>query len=676
MSMPDVENLSKAEAAKEAENLRDAINRHDYLYYVRNGPEISDAAYDRLFARLQAIETRFATLKSPDSPTQRVGAPPPDDHQMVRHEAPMLSLDAVHDGEAVKRFLRGLEEKLGRPPELVFEPKFDGLSVEAVFEDGVFVRGATRGDGLRGEDITDNLRTVRSLPLRLRGGKPPEKLAVRGELYLPKSDFQAVNKARLEGGEEPFANPRNAAAGLARRLDPTAVARVPLQLVVYRVLSGGDPDWQTHWEVLKALADWGFRTDSHNKRVSDFDEIKAAHERMRIARADLDVEIDGIVLKLDDLAAREKLGTRARSPRWAVAWKFPPRHEETIIADIVVQVGRTGILTPVALLDPVDVGGVTVSRATLHNAGEIARKDLRVGDKVRVIRAGDVIPEVAERLPRPGVKRGPEFKMPDACPSCGTKPVREGAYLVCPAGIGCPAQMRGHLTHFAARDAMDIDGLGDKTANLLIAHGLVRDLADLYDLSEEDIRALPGFAETAAHNLHAAIQANKQPPLDRFLFALGIRHVGERVARDLAREFETLEALMRAAEDQLCAVEGIGPEIAGSVTKFFAADRNRQVLTRLRKAGVAPQPVARGSGKGPLDGLTFVFTGALENHTRDEAERRVEDLGGRATSSVSRETDYDVVGDNPGRKLDDAKAEGVTIIDETAFDSLCQGGPP
>lgn len=671
MSKPDVETLSKAEAAQEAEDLRDAINRHDYLYYVRNTPEISDAAYDRLFAGLQAIEARFATLKSADSPTQRVGAPPADDHQEVRHEAPMLSLVAVQDGKDVQRFMHSLAERLGRNPDLVFEPKFDGLSVEAVFEDGIFVRGATRGDGLRGEDITGNLRTVRSLPLRLRGGKSPEKLAVRGELYLPKADFQAVNKARLEGGGEPFANPRNAAAGLARRLDPKAVARVPLQFVAYDVLSGGDPDWQAHWEVLKALGRWGFRTDGHNKRVSHFDEIAAAHERLRNARDDLEAEIDGIVLKLDELAARDRLGTRARSPRWAVAWKFPPRHEETVIADIVVQVGRTGILTPVALLDPVDLGGVTVSRATLHNAGEIARKDLRVGDTVRVIRAGDVIPEVAERVARPGVKRGPEFDMPDACPSCGTKPVSDGAYLVCPAGIGCPAQMRGHLTHFAARDAMDIDGLGDKTADLLIAHGLVRDLAGLYELSEEDIRALPGFAETAAHNLHTAIHETMTPPLDRFLHALGIRHVGWRVARDLAREFDTLEAIAQATEDQLCAVEGIGSEIAGSVRKFFSADRNREVLARLRKAGVAPRPVAR--EKGPLDGLTFVFTGALENHTRDEAARRVEDLGGRATSSVSRETDYVVAGDNPGRKLDEAKAEGVRIIDEAAFGKLCAG---
>ena len=671
MSNADVDELSKAEAAKEAENLRDAINRHDFLYYVKNTPEISDAAYDRLFARLQAIETRFASLKSAYSPTQRVGVPSADDHQDIYHEAPMLSLKAVQDGADVQRFLDTLAEKRGGTFDLVLEPKFDGLSVEAVFEDGVFTQGATRGDGSRGEDITENLRTVRSLPLRLRGTKPPEKLAVRGELYLSKPDFQVVNKARVEGGEEPFANPRNAAAGLARRLASRAVARIPLQLVVYDVLAGGDPNWKRHWQVLGALDGWGFQTDTHNKRVSGFDEINAARDRLMQERDSLDIEIDGIVLKLDDLAARTRLGTRARSPRWAVAWKFPPRHEETTIADIVVQVGRTGVLTPVALLDPVDVGGVTVSRATLHNASEITRKDLRVGDKVRVIRAGDVIPEVAERVRRAGVTRGPEFNMPDACPSCGTTPVSEGAYLVCPAGIGCPAQMRGHLTHFAARDAMDIDGLGEKTAELLIAQGLVRDLADLYDLSEEDIRRLPGFAVTAAHNLHAAIRKNMEPPLDRFLHALGIRHVGWRVARDLAREFETLEALERASGKALRAVEGVGPEIVGSVKEFFAADRNREVLKRLRKAGVVPQQVLR--GKGTLHGLTFVFTGALEGFTRDEARRRVEDHGGRATSSVSSETDYVVAGDNPGRKLDEAKAEAVEIIDKAAFDKLCAG---
>ena len=664
------EKLSANEARDEAARLREEINRHDHLYYVRNAPEISDAEYDRLFARLLAIEESFPDLKTNDSPTQRVGAPPLEAHDTVDHAAPMLSLDAVHTEAEVRQFLDFLKGELGASPTLVLEPKFDGLSVEAVYEDGLFTRGATRGDGRQGEEITENMRTIRSLPLHLRGGAPAD-LAVRGEVYLPKAEFQAVNKARIERGAEPFANPRNAAAGLVRRLDPAAVARVPLRLVVYEVLAGGPEDGASHWRMLEALADWGFVTDGHNRRLSAFDEIAAAHADLLEARDALDVEIDGIVLKLDDLEARARLGTRARSPRWAVAWKFPPRQEETTIADIVVQVGRTGILTPVALLDPVDVGGVTIARATLHNAGEVARKDLRVGDRVRVARAGDVIPEVAERLPQPGKPREAAFSMPGHCPSCGAGLVEEGAYVICPAGIACPAQLRGRLTHYAGREAMDIDGLGARTAELLVARGLVHDLADLYALSVSDIRDLPGFAETSARNLRDAIRQAKTPPLDRFLTALGIRHVGPRVAGVLARAFGSLDALAQASEADLRAVPEIGPETAAAVGDFFAAPRNRDVLARLREAGVAPRPVAGGAG--PLDGLTFVFTGSLEDLTRAEAEDLVERLGGRATSSVSGRTDYLVAGADPGSKLEDARAEGVEILDEAGFRALCDG---
>lgn len=671
-----VEDRAKQAAREEAATLREQIHRHDYLYYVENAPEISDAEYDRLFARLQEIEARFPDLVTADSPSARVGAPPAEGHPTVRHSAPMLSLNAVHEPGEVRRFLAGLEEQLGECPALVLEPKFDGLSVELVYENGVFTRGATRGDGYRGEEITDNLRTIRTLPLRLRAvGSAPAMLALRGEVMLPRAGFQRLNRARVQRGEEPFANPRNAAAGLIRRLDSQALAAVPLDLVVYDLLAAEGADWPSHWALLRALRGWGFRTDPHNRQVSGFDAICAVREGLAEARDGLPFEIDGIVLKLDDLAARKRLGARARSPRWAVAWKFPPRQEETTIADIVVQVGRTGILTPVALLDPVDVGGVTIARATLHNAGEIARKDLRVGDRVRIQRAGDVIPEVAERLPQPGRPRGPEFEMPRRCPSCGSELVGEGAYLVCPAGIGCPAQLKGHLMHYAAREAMDIDGLGERTAELLISRGLVANLADLYDLSQEDIASLPGFAETSARNLYRAIHAAKAPPLDRFLHALGIRHMGARAARLVAERLGTLEAVQEASEQELRGVEGIGPETARSIAGFFAARPNAEMLDRLREAGIASRPVSARRG-GPLAGKTLVFTGRLEGYSRDAARRRAEKLGAHVASSVSGETDFLVVGADPGQKLGEARTAGVEILDEAGFERLCRGQPP
>jgi DNA ligase (NAD+) len=602
-----------------------------------------------------------------------VGAPPASSHPTVAHVAPMLSLNAVHEAGEVQDFLKFIGNQVGDDAPLVLEPKFDGLSVELVYEDGVFARGVTRGDGQSGEDITDNLATIGALPLRLRNAEDaPDPLAVRGEVFLPKADFQKANKQRVERGEEPFANPRNAAAGLARRLDSEAVAQYPLDIYVYDLLDPDTEKWWSHWKLLERFRDWSFRTNPQNKRVAGFDEVEAAYNDLLEQRDDLDYEIDGVVLKLDDLAAREKLGTRARSPRWAVAWKFPPREEQTRIADIVVQVGRTGILTPVALLEPVDVGGVTISRATLHNAEEVARKDLRVGDTVRIKRAGDVIPEVAERVPQPGVERGPEFVMPDTCPSCGAEVVKEGAYTICPAGIACPAQLKGHLTHYGAREAMDIDGLGEKTAQQLVERGMVGDLADLYDLSEDDLRTLEGFAETSAHNLYAAIHDNAGPPLDRFLYALGIRHVGGRTARLLARELGTLDALAAADAERLQQLPDIGPEVAQSVAEFFDTERNRKALERIRKAGVEPKEVAQPEAT-PLDGKTFVFTGTLERFTREEAERKVETLGGRATSSVSSNTDYVVAGSDPGQKLDEARELGVEVLDEDAFIELCEG---
>lgn len=667
-----VEELSAKEAEREIAALRDGIEYHDHKYYVENAPVISDEIYDRLFRRLQDLEAAFPGLGDPNSPTMRVGGEPMEGLEKVAHLAPMLSLNATRDASEVEDFLAFLRRETGsREPELVLEPKFDGLSLEVVYESGALVRAATRGDGTTGEDVTRNARTIRSLPLRL-ADRPgvPEVIAVRGEVILHKGAFQAVNRQRVERGEEPFANPRNAAAGTMRRLDPKAVAEASLDITFYDVLDARNTAFDSHWAALEAMRGWGLRTDPHAALVAGFDDVQAYHARLGEARDDLDYEIDGIVLKLDDVAAQDCLGTRHRSPRWALAWKFPPRQEVTTLHDIVVQVGMTGILTPVALLEPVDVSGVTVSRATLHNEQEVRRKDVWPGCRVRVQRAGDVIPEIVERIDESDDRPAHPFALPDHCPACGEQTVREGAYVLCPAGLACPPQLVGHLLHYAARAALNIEGLGETTARKLVDTGLVGDVADLYALDQETLEGLEGFAAASAGNLVTAIEATKNPPLDRFLFALGIRHVGERTAQELARHFGRLEAIEQADIADMDAIAGIGPKVARSVRDFFAAAENRRILDKLRRHGVVPRSPGHDRGPGPLEGRTFVFTGTLENWTRDEAEGRVEELGGRATSSVSSRTDYVVVGANPGGKLDEARAHNITILDEKEFEAL------
>jgi len=669
---PDTDSLSQDDARREVEALREGIAYHDHLYYVENKPEISDAVYDRLFRRLQDLEKAFPELESENSPTRRVGAEPMDELVRVEHASPLLSLNAVFESGEVASFLAAVRQADEETElRLVAEPKFDGVSVEVVYEGGEFVRGATRGDGRTGEDVTANLRTIRSLPLRLHGGKKsPERLAVRGEVLLPKDAFQEFNRQRVEGGEEPFANPRNAAAGTLRRLDPAEVAQRPLDIVFYDVLEVEGKSFCTHWDELKQLKRWGLKTDKHNRRCSSTDDIRKYHARLAEQRDDLPYEIDGIVIKVDGLDLWQQLGTRDRSPRWALAWKFEPRQEVTRLRQIVVQVGMTGMLTPVALLEPVDVGGVTVSRATLHNEGEVHRKDVRPGDRVRIARAGDVIPEVVERIKQPGRKRAGKFAMPAECPACGAEVIREGAYHVCPAGASCPPQLVGHLKHFAAQEAMDIDGLGDETARELVEKKLVRELADLYELSVDDLRGLEAFAEKKARKLHEAVQGSKQPRLDRFLFALGIRHVGRRVARLLAGQFGSLDKLREADQQRLEEIAEIGPEIARSVVGFFDEPQTKEVLEHFARAGVKIQDVPQSEGDRPLAGKTFVFTGELDHFTRDEAQQRVETLGGRATSSVSGQTDYLVVGERPGSKLEEARDQDVEILDEKQFEEL------
>ncbi len=487
---------------------------------------------------------------------------------------------------------------------------------------------------------------------------------------MRKQGFQELNKERIEKGEDPFANARNAAAGTMRQLDPKNVANKPLDILCYDILSiEGDPP-KSHWEALERFPRWGLKTDTNNRKASSFKEIRSYHERLSEKRDDVEYDIDGIVIKLNNYTQRERLGVRQRSPRWAMAWKFPPKEEITTLEDIVVQVGRTGMLTPVALLQPVDVGGVTVSRATLHNEDEVKKKDVRPGDTVRIARAGDVIPEVVERIPRPGQKRKGAFKMPDTCPACGADVYKEGAYYFCPGRLTCPPQITGGIVHYGSRPALNIAGLGEKTAADMVKKKLVKDISDLYYLARDDLLKLDGFAEKSARQLYEAIQEAKNPRLDRFLFALGIRHVGQGVARTLADEFNHIEALKKSQKDDLKAIPEIGSEIAESVTAFFSQKENLRVLKRLRQAGVDVQAVRREKTSRSLQGQTFVFTGKLEEFSRQDAKVRVEHLGGRTTSGVSGETDYVVVGEDPGSKYDEARKQGVRIIDEKGFKKL------
>lgn len=669
----DLEKTGKKEARKQAAALREAIEHHDYLYYVENQPEIADSAYDKLFKRLQELEGKYPDLRTGDSPTEKVGAEPVEKLKKVNHSADMLSLNSVLEAEEVVDYLDSLERKTGeKTPELFLEPKFDGLSIEAVYEKGSLVRGSSRGDGETGEEITHNLKTVSSLPLCLRGD-PPEFLAVRGEVLMNREGFQKLNRQRVKEGKEAFANPRNAAAGTMRRLDPKEAAGKPFLVFFYEVLKARAAEFPSHREKLDRLRGWGLPVNPENRPTGSRREVKKRHRQLEQKRDDLDYEIDGMVIKLDDTELRERLGQRQRSPRWALAWKFPPKKEVTRLEDIVVQVGRTGMLTPVALLDPVEVGGVTVSRATLHNADEVKKKDLRPGDTVRVERAGDVIPEVAERIKKPGRKRGKKFEMPDRCPSCGGEVYREGAYYFCPAGLSCRAQLVEKIKHYASREGMNIDGLGEKIIERLVDRGLVEDTADLYRLKPADLEELEGFAEKSARQLHREIRKNMKPELARFLYSLGIRHVGGRLARVLAREFSGLKEIEQAGREDLEAIREIGPKIAESVERFFSDPENRKVLRRLKQAGVKPKSGKPTTKKSTLQGKNFVFTGALDDFTRDQARAEVEKRGGRATSSVSGNTDYLVAGEDPGSKLKEAEEEEAKIIDEGKFKKLLGG---
>jgi DNA ligase (NAD+) len=543
--------------------------------------------------------------------------------------------------------------------------------VELVYENGILTRAVTRGDGRKGEEITENVKTIRSVPLRLHGDgrQAPKLLALRGEVIMQILAFEALNRKLLEAGNEPFANPRNASAGSLRQLDPRITAERPLDVVVYEVLALKGGRFSTDSQALNSLEEWGLPTPKRIFAVATVSEIVKRHGQLAEERDRLPYEIDGVVIKLDDLNARDKLGSTTHHPRWAIAYKFVPRGEVTRIEQIAIQVGRTGVLTPVALMRPVEVGGVTISRATLHNREDVRRKDVRPGDLARIQRAGDVIPEVVERIAEPRRKRAPPFEMPSRCPACGSDVIERGPYTVCPNRFACPAQLKGQVKHFASKGGLDIDGLGEETVSALIDHKLVRDLADLFRLKNNDLLRLEGFAERSAAKLVAAIQKSRRVELDRFLYALGIPEVGAAVARDLAQHFRNLESVRRANREELEKVAGIGPKMSEAIREFFRDEINQHAIDALREAGVEIIETKKPK-KQPLIGTTFVFTGSLERFSRSAAERLVEGLGGQATSSVSSQTDYVVVGSNPGKKFDQAKAQGLKTLSEKQFVEL------
>lgn len=669
--------------------LRKEIRRHDYLYYVKDRPVISDAEYDRLFRELSDLEAAYPDLITPDSPTQRVGAPPLEELTKIQHERPMLSLDSVMDAEDVRAFDKRMRKELGADTvQYTVEPKFDGLSVELVYDKGLFVRGATRGDGTTGEDVTINLRTLRSLALQLQTDAQsqtdaapsplPSHLVIRGEVYMRLADFQALNRRITERGEEAFANPRNASSGSLRQLDSKVTAERPLVITCYEIMAQSGALPPTHWDELESLARWGLPIPVQRRRCDTIEEVIAFHAESESVRDTLPFEIDGIVVKVNRRDWQEAVGEKSRSPRWAIAYKFTPRKEITQVQDIVVSVGRTGTLTPLALLKPVEVGGVTISRATLHNADEVARKDVRIGDTVKVERAGDVIPAIAERVPIPGERRAEPFRMPDRCPVCGSAVAREGAYYYCTGQTSCPAQLKGSLEHFASKGALNIEGLGTKTVAQLVERGLVRNLADLYALTKDQILSLEGFADRSASLLMEAIERGRRVSLERLLVGLGIHQVGQHIARVLARRFRTLDAIMAADRETFEQVHEIGPEIASSLESFFREEHNRRVIDRLLALGLSieamPEPDAASSAAHRrLEGKSFVFTGGLERFSREEAKRRVEQLGGQATASISKQTDYLVAGKDPGSKLEDAKRLGVRVLTEAEFAALLEG---
>jgi DNA ligase (NAD+) len=666
------------EAKKRVDELRRLLEHHNRLYYVLDAPTITDAEFDGIFRELQALEERYPRLVSSDSPTQRVGGAALEKFTSVTHRLPMLSLENATNADEIRDFDQRVKKNLGLGSDLpisyLCEPKMDGLAVELVYEQGLLSVASTRGDGVTGEDVTENIRTIRSLPLRLSGERIPPLLEVRGEVFLSLEAFRQINAEKEENGEAPFANPRNAAAGSLRQLDPRITARRPLSIYCYAPGVFEGSDIQSQQGFFTAIAGWGLPVNPLVRPVEGIEAAVGFYEAMQQQRESLPYEIDGTVIKVDSFALQRELGEKSRSPRWAVACKFPPRQAVTLLERIIPSVGRTGVITPVAQLSPVAISGVTVSRATLHNWDEIAAKDIRSGDTVVVERAGDVIPAVVRVLTER--RSGDELvaEPPQSCPECGSAAVRiEGEVAIRCMGLACPPQIRESIIHFASRNAMDIEGLGDKFVEQLLGLGLVSSVADLYRLTRADFMRFERMGDRLAANLLAAIENSKQRELGRFIFALGIRHVGERTAKSLAQAFGSLDNLLQATYDELINIRDIGATVAQSIGTFFENQGNRDVIRRMLESGVSPVEERKKFG-GRLTGKSFVFTGSLVRFTRDEAKRLVEDEGGSVVSSVSKKTGFVVAGEEAGSKLARAQELGVTVLSEQEFLELLE--PP
>ncbi len=669
--------MASRETERKVESLRRQIEDWNYRYYVLDDPSVPDAEYDRAMQALRELESRFPELARADSPSQRVGAEPLAGFAQVRHELPMLSLDNVFDAAGLRDFNRRLLDRLKLQDvdlEFACEPKLDGIAVSLLYQDGLLVRGATRGDGTTGEDITHNVRTVHSVPLRLRGVDYPSLLEIRGEIYMPRAGFAALNERARERGEKTFVNPRNAAAGSLRQLDPALTATRPLELCCYSVglVEGGDLP-SRHSDILELLREWGLRINTESRVVTGIEACEAYYEDLAARRDSLPYDIDGIVYKVNDLEQQRQLGFVSRAPRWAIARKFPAQEEMTVLLDVEFQVGRTGAVTPVARLEPIFVGGVTVSNATLHNSDEIARLGVRIGDTVIVRRAGDVIPQVVSVVLDRRPATAQEIRFPDRCPVCGSPTEREAdeAVVRCMGGLVCAAQQKASIRHFASRRAMDIEGLGDKLIEQLVDGGLVQNVAGLYRLQRDTLVSLPRMGEKSADNLLAALEKSKATTLPRFIFALGIREVGEATARGLAQHFGSWEALSAASEDALLAVGDVGPVVADHLRQFFDSADSMALVEDLRALGVHwPDIELPSPGELPLAGQTWVVTGKLEAMGRDEAKERLQSLGAKVAGSVSAKTSCLVAGPGAGSKLSKAESLGIEIIDEDALLAL------
>ncbi|MGM0368397.1 MAG: NAD-dependent DNA ligase LigA [Actinomycetota bacterium] len=674
----NTDKIDKSGAEILAEKLRDEINKHNYHYYIKDNPLISDADYDMLLRKLKEIEEKFPDLATADSPTQRVGAKVEGGFPTVEHGEKMLSLQDAFDYGELKDFLDRVYRDLSMGEdevEFVSELKIDGSAVSLVYEDGRFSTGATRGDGAVGEDITSNLKTIKSIPLRLlkrEGVAIPSRLEVRGEVYLAKDEFRRINQEREEKGTSPFANPRNAAAGSLRQIDPKETDRRRLNIFIYGAVVSGELDIDNHLDMLKFLRKVGFRVNPHVKKTVGFEQIKDYCDSWEHERNNLPYETDGIVIKVNSFGLQQKLGQTSRNPRWAIAYKFPPEQEITKVEDIVVSVGRTGALTPVAKLQPVTVAGSTISNATLHNEDEVKRKDVRIGDWVVVHKAGDVIPEIVKPIKERRDGSEKEFKMPEKCPVCGSDVIKpEGEVVRRCISLACPAMQYERIIHFASKGGMDIDGLGPAIVEKLIEKNLIKDPADLYYLEYDDIYSLESFKEKSTENLLEAIDRSRNRPLSRLLYALGIRYVGSHMAEVLAEKFGNLDNIMEAKYEDIEAIKEVGPRIAESIVKFFKQKKNLEIIDKLRDANLNFESRAREKEeKEEFSGKTFVLTGKLESFTRAEAKDMIEKFGGRVTSSVSRNTDAVIVGEDPGSKLEDARKFKVKIINEKEFKEM------